>query len=289
MLCRFAVIGNPIEHSLSPQIHQQFAQQFNMALSYEKIKGTDSGFEIEVADFFQSGGMGLNVTLPFKQRAYALAGEGLSARCLRAGAANTLMMKNKRLHADNTDGVGLIRDLSRFINVQDKNILILGAGGAARGIIHPLLEMTPASFVLANRTIEKAESVQKEFPHIKISDFAHLNRSFDVIINATSASLEGNALNLPDLIMSSQPFCYDLAYNRQEMTPFVHYARERGCQAVDGLGMLVEQAAESFYLWHGVMPLTEPVLQNLSKRSAPATESLSLAHLERQPIGKMLK
>lgn len=262
MAHRFAVIGNPIEHSLSPQIHQQFALQLSISLSYEKIQGNDPGFETQVLDFFKYGGRGLNVTLPFKQRAFALA-QHFSARCSSAGAANTLVMKENQLYADNTDGVGLIRDLSRVVELQNKDILILGAGGAARGIIYPLLDMQPTSLTLVNRTIEKAELLQKEFPQIKISSFAHLEGSFDVIINATSASLDGNLLTLPDDIMAQTPFCYDLAYNLQKMTSFVRYASNLGCKAADGLGMLVEQAAEAFYLWHGIMPLTAPVLQNL--------------------------
>jgi shikimate dehydrogenase len=262
VIYRFAVIGNPIEHSLSPEIHQQFAQQLNISLSYEKMQGNETGFETQVLDFFKNEGRGLNVTLPFKQRAFALA-EHFSARCLSAGAANTLMMSDNKLYADNTDGVGLIRDLSRVIDLQSKNILILGAGGAARGIIYPLLDKNLTSLTLVNRTIEKAEILQKEFPQIKIAHSTDRCGSVDLIINATSASLEGNALIVPEAIMVQQPFCYDLAYNQKEMTPFVRYASHLGCKATDGLGMLVEQAAEAFYLWHGVMPLTEPVLQSL--------------------------
>ncbi|WP_298627570.1 shikimate dehydrogenase [uncultured Legionella sp.] len=262
MVYHFAVIGNPIEHSLSPQIHQQFARQCNVSLSYEKIEGRNADFENQTLDFFQHGGWGLNVTLPFKQRAFAMA-EVVSERCLRAGAANTLMIKNNTLYADNTDGIGLIRDLSRVITLQNKNILILGAGGATRGIIYPLLDMKPASLTLVNRTMAKAAQLQTEFPLIKITSFDELHDSFDLIINATSASLEGNAVVVPEAIMAHQPFCYDLAYSRKELTPFVCYAKTMGCKAADGLGMLVEQAAEAFYLWHGLMPQTEAVLQRL--------------------------
>lgn len=259
MFNRFAVIGNPIEHSLSPVIHQYFAQQFQMSLTYEKIKGDDAHFEKEVFDFFNHGGKGLNVTLPYKQRAFALA-KTHSTRCNLAGAANTLLIKENKLYADNTDGIGLIRDLTRIMELQNKNILILGAGGATRGILHPLFQLKPGSITVANRTLEKAEALQNDVPQIQITGFNNLNGVFDLIINATPASLEGNILALPAEMMEQKPFCYDLAYQLKEATPFVRYAHSYGCNAVDGLGMLVEQAAEAFFIWNGIMPSTENVL-----------------------------
>ncbi|WP_454784990.1 shikimate dehydrogenase [Legionella sp. WA2024007413] len=259
---RFAVMGNPIAHSLSPIIHQYFAQQVNVQLTYEKIKVDESSFEQQVSDFFTLGGKGLNITLPFKQRAFAMALH-CSSRCAQAGAANTLWMEANQLHADNTDGVGIIRDLHRYISVESKRVLILGAGGAARGIVYPLLEHHPAELIIANRTLTKAEDFQRAFPQIKCLSLNALEGQFDLVINATSASLAGEFVALPAQCMSAKPFCYDLSYEHNEITAFVQYAKDLGCEAVDGLGMLVEQAAESFFIWHGVMPQTEEVLSLL--------------------------
>lgn len=259
MLKRFAVMGNPITHSLSPIIHQYFAHQMNIELTYEKIKGDEQQFEQQVSDFFIQDGKGLNVTLPFKQRAFAMAQKSTS-RCQLAGAANTLWLQEKQLNADNTDGIGLIRDLTRYIELQGKNILILGAGGAARGIIHPLLASNPNIVTVANRTVEKLIELKSDFPQLRCSDLDNLSGDFDLIINATSASLEGKTISVPVHVISQKPLCYDLAYKQKEPTPFVDYAKNWGCDAVDGMGMLVEQAAEAFFIWNGVMPETESVL-----------------------------
>lgn len=256
---RFAVIGNPIAHSLSPVIHQAFAKQVNIQLTYEKIKADDPSFELLVSDFFAQDGKGLNITLPFKQRAFAMAQQS-SFRCQQAGAANTLWMQANQLHADNTDGIGLIRDLSRYLSVNGKRVLILGAGGAARGIISPLLENRPAELIIANRTSAKAEEFQRAFPQTQCLGFDEIEGQFDLVINATSASLVGEFVALPDECMSAKPFCYDLSYKQHSATAFVQYARESDCDAVDGLGMLVEQAAEAFFIWNGIMPETEEVL-----------------------------
>ncbi|WP_131778168.1 shikimate dehydrogenase [Legionella bozemanae] len=256
---RFAVIGNPIAHSLSPIIHQCFAKQLNVQLTYEKIKADDLSFEQQVSDFFTQDGKGMNVTLPFKQRAFAMAQQH-SLRCKKAGAANTLWMQANQLHADNTDGIGLIRDLHRHILVEGKRILILGAGGAARGIVYPLLEHHPAELLIANRTLAKAEEFQRAFPQIQCLSLNEIEGSFDIVINATSASLAGEFVALPTACMSAKPFCYDLSYKQNGITAFVQYARESGCDAVNGLGMLVEQAAEAFFIWHGIMPETQEVL-----------------------------
>ncbi|WP_454781327.1 shikimate dehydrogenase [Legionella sp. WA2022007384] len=256
---RFAVMGNPIAHSLSPIIHQCFAKQLDVQLTYEKIKADDSSFEQQVSEFFTLGGKGLNVTLPFKQRAFAMA-QQCSLRCTNAGAANTLWMEANQLHADNTDGVGIIRDLHRYISLYDKRVLILGAGGAARGIVYPLLEYHPAELIIANRTLAKAKDFQQAFPQTKCLSLNEVEGPFDLVINATSASLAGEFVALPTECMSAKPFCYDLSYKQNNITAFVQYARDFGCEAVDGLGMLVEQAAESFFIWHGMMPETEEVL-----------------------------
>lgn len=259
---RFAVIGNPIAHSLSPIIHQCFAKQVNIQLTYEKIKADDPSFERLVADFFAQEGKGLNVTLPFKQRAFEMALQR-SLRCKQAGAANTLWMEANQLHADNTDGIGLIRDLNHYISVEGKRILILGAGGAARGIVHPLLENSPKELIVANRSLAKAEEFQRAFPQTKCVGFNEIKGHFDLVINATSASLAGEFIALPDECMSAKPFCYDLSYKQHGTTAFVEYARALNCDAADGLGMLVEQAAEAFFIWHKVMPETQEVLMFL--------------------------
>lgn len=261
---RFAVIGNPIDHSLSPFIHQRFAEQMGINLSYEKIKGELQDFEQQISHFFADHGKGLNVTLPFKQQAFAIANER-TTRCQHAKAANTLWMVENTLWADNTDGIGLIRDLERYIKLSGKKILLLGAGGAARGVIQPLLDNQPASLVLANRSVDKFSALEKDFPSIPCVKLTNLSGHFDLIINATSASLQGEPLQLSSECLENKPLCYDLAYKKEGQTPFISYVKGLGCEAYDGLGMLVEQAAESFYIWNQVRPLTEPVLAELRK------------------------
>ncbi len=250
---RFAVIGNPIAHSLSPIIHQRFAEQMGLMLQYEKIHVDDIEFEQTVFDFFHQGGKGLNLTLPFKERAFSMA-DIHTPRCKQAKAANTLWMDNGLLHADTTDGVGLIRDLSRHVTLKDKSILLLGAGGASRGIIGPLLDANIATLVLANRTESRAKALQRDFPEIKCSALDALTAGYDVIINATSASLTNAAFLLPSSLLTPTTYCYDLVYNVHEPTSFISWARQHGCAASDGLGMLVEQASEAFFIWHAVMP-----------------------------------
>ena len=262
VLQRFAVIGKPIAHSLSPIIHQSFAKQTQQTMTYEKIQGDELVFEQQVSTFFSSGGKGLNVTLPFKQRAFAMA-EVTSDRCAKAGAANTLWLDDGKIHADNTDGIGFVRDLARYCPLAGKRILILGAGGAARGIIHPLLESKPALLTVANRSFDKVKKLQSEFPEIAVLSLEHLSGTFDLIINASSAGHLGEVISLPKEMMVYTPFCYDLAYQQKKDTPFVSYTRGFGCRAIDGLGMLVEQAAEAFYLWHGVRPDVSAILQRL--------------------------
>jgi shikimate dehydrogenase len=246
---RFAVVGNPIDHSLSPLIHQYFATQTQIHLTYEKMKVQASSFEEQVSNFFIQGGKGLNITSPFKQNAYRMAATH-SSRCQRAGSANTLWMKGGLLQADNTDGVGLIRDISRYIDLTEKRVLILGAGGAARGIIYPLLENKVADLVVANRTLV-------EIPQIQCVRIQEISGVFDLIINATSIRTIEEFAALPTPCFSEQPFCYDLSYKEEKITPFVQYANRLDCPAMDGLGMLVEQAAESFFIWHGIKPETQ--------------------------------
>lgn len=262
MLSRFAVMGNPIAHSLSPFIHQRFAEQTGNQLIYEKMHVNEEAFEFQVSDFFAQGGKGLNITLPFKQRAFAMA-QVRTPRCIQAKAANTLWMEEEQLHADNTDGIGLIRDLSHYLDLKAKRVLLLGAGGAARGVITPLLEAHIAELTVANRTEEKASALQNDFRQIKSCSLSGLVGSYDLIINATSASLTEKAIPISPAILHPSTYCYDLAYSSKGRTPFVIWAHEQGCQAVDGLGMLVEQAAEAFFIWHGVKPETTAVLTQL--------------------------
>ena len=270
MTVRFAVMGNPIAHSLSPVIHQLFAQQTGKALLFERIEADLQDFEREVRGFFEQEGQGLSITLPFKQRAYAMA-EHLSERCLEAKAANTLCIKEGRLYADNTDGVGLLRDLHRHVDLAGLHVLLLGAGGAARGVLGPLLKAAPLQLTVANRTLDRSRLLQADFPAINLCSWSELGqcgsvRAVDVVINATSASLAEQHLLLPESLLYTKPFCYDLAYDRTQATVFVAWAQEFGCKAVDGLGMLVEQAAEAFLLWHGVLPQTGPVLKVLREK-----------------------
>lgn len=262
MLNRFAVMGNPISHSLSPFIHQAFAQQNGQSLLYEKIKVEETHFETQVSQFFAEGGKGLNITLPFKERAFAMA-KLSTPRCLQAKAANTLWLSDGQIMADNTDGIGLIRDLSKHVDLAAKKVLLLGAGGAARGIIGPLLRTGLAQLTLANRNRERGEMLHRDFPELTLKTWEKIAGSYDLIINATSASLAQESLSLPAIDYCATTFCYDLAYQRKGLTPFLSWAQAQGYTTVDGLGMLVEQAAEAFYLWHGFKPDTQIVLASL--------------------------
>ncbi len=267
MPARYAVMGHPIAHSLSPTIHRLFAQQTGCVLRYEKIQVDVPHFEAQVERFFQRGGKGLNITQPFKQRAFTLS-QDKTARCLTAGAANTLWLNPAgRLQADNTDGIGLLRDLTRFIDLAGLRILILGAGGAARGILTPLLDRGPQSVHIANRTPEKAHALCQAFspfsrlragegnhPLLTHGRIIDLNGPFDLILNTTSAHLDREPLTLPPTLILPRTVCYDLNYQQNGETPFVVWARLQGALGMDGLGMLVEQAAEAFFIWHGIMP-----------------------------------
>jgi len=266
---RYAVIGHPVRHSRSPFIHAQFAAQTGQSLSYVTIDATPTDFERVVRDFFAQGGKGLNVTIPHKEAAAQLADE-LTPRAHRAGAVNTLAArKGGGLLGDNTDGAGLARDLANNhrVSVAGRRVLLLGAGGAARGVLAPLLGLQPSQLVIVNRTVQRARELAQEFSdlgHLQAMGYDELNGSpFDLVINATAASLSGELPALPAGIVNKDSICYDMAYARDE-TPFVRWAHERGvARAMDGLGMLVEQAAESFHLWRGVRPDTASVLSAL--------------------------
>lgn len=268
---RYAVIGNPIAHSKSPQIHAAFAAQTGQRLSYEALLAPLDGFVATVEAFAHDGGRGLNVTVPFKLEAHALA-RTLSPRAEAAGAVNTLRFDAEGIYGDNTDGAGLVRDLMHNLGhpLTGTRVLLLGAGGAARGAILPLLAEQPAALVIANRTVSRASELVERFTAhagdtvlsgCGFSDLA--GQSFDLVINATASSLSDQAPELPAGVYSPQSLAYDMMYGRGD-TAFLAAARKAGAaRLADGLGMLVEQAAESFLLWRGVRPLTAPVLAAL--------------------------
>ena len=266
---RYAVMGNPIAHSKSPRIHTLFAQQTRQDLEYTAILVELDGFEDAVAGFLADGGKGLNITVPFKEAAWALA-QKRSPRAERAGAVNTLLLDQSGRHfGDNTDGAGLVRDLvsNHGAVLQDRRLLLVGAGGAARGVIQPLLNENPALLVIANRTADKAIELARSFCELGRIEGCGLDdlegHSFDIIINATAASLAGEVPALPVSIVTADCWCYDMMYGDQP-TAFMEWARAQGAaRTLDGLGMLVEQAAESFYLWRQIRPDTRPVIEAL--------------------------
>ncbi|MQM38285.1 Shikimate dehydrogenase (NADP(+)) [wastewater metagenome] len=265
---RYAVMGNPIAHSRSPEIHRLFAEQTGEAVRYERILVPEDSFAGAVAEFEAAGGAGLNVTVPFKGDAWALA-DTLSERAERARAVNTLIISDAGLYGDNTDGIGLVRDLrdNHGVTLAGARVLILGAGGAARGALPSLLEEAPASVHIANRTAERARELATAFADLGAvtgSGYEALaEMRFDVVINATSAGLAGELPPLPDTLLAPGACCYDMVY-ADEPTAFVRWARAHGAAvAADGLGMLVEQAAESFFLWRGHRPRTAPVIEAL--------------------------
>ena len=270
MADKYAVFGNPIAHSKSPDIHRQFAEQTGQDLSYSKQLVAEDGFEAAANAFFASGGKGLNITVPFKQDAYAYVAR-TTPRARRAGAVNTLSLEaDGTILGDTTDGVGLVSDIVNNLGweIRHKRVLVLGAGGAVRGVLEPLLEQQPQHIVIANRTVDKALQLSKgfaEFGYLLGCGFDMLGeQQFDLIINGTSAGLQGELPPLPDSLIDANgtTACYDMLYGA-EPTPFIQWAAQRGAQVSDGLGMLVEQAAESFALWRGVRPETAPVIANL--------------------------
>ncbi|QOJ24456.1 MAG: shikimate dehydrogenase [Gammaproteobacteria bacterium] len=271
MLDSYAVIGNPIAHSKSPLIHTAFAQQTSQALQYTAILAPLDGFREAVESFRQQGGKGLNVTVPFKLEAHQLSTR-LTERAAIAQAVNTLKFENGEILGDNTDGAGLVHDIENNlgISITAKRILLLGAGGAARGVILPLLQRHPALLAIANRTAQKAEMLQQQFMAfggIVAGDFMQFSGdNFDVIINATSASLHDALPDIPAGVFAHTALAYDMMY-RREPTPFLDFARQNSAkQIADGIGMLVEQAAESFLLWRGVRPQTKPVIALLKSK-----------------------
>jgi shikimate dehydrogenase len=267
---QYGVIGNPVQHSKSPLIYRLFAEQTGQSLQYSAILVELEGLAVALAAFQAQGGKGVNITLPFKHRAVALV-DSLTERAQRAEAINTITFNEdgSRL-GDNTDGVGLVRDIlvNKHFSIRGKRILVLGAGGAVRGIIDPLFGEHPSEIVIANRTENKAVALAEEFSDAGSTQACPLslleNNSFDLVINGTSASLQDEMLDLPGSILKEDALCYDMVYGRG-VTPFLRWAREQGSVlCVDGLGMLVEQAAESFYLWRNSKPDTKPVFAALN-------------------------
>lgn len=290
---RYVVIGNPVAHSKSPQIHAAFARQTGEAIAYERLLAPLTAFEATVREFAAAGGCGANVTVPFKLEAFGLADE-LSSRAQAAGAVNTLRFDRAhaqlRILGDNTDGVGLVRDIrdNAGVGIAGARVLLLGAGGAARGVVLPLLAESPAEIVIANRTLARADELVAQFAaaassssasgasisagacRLSSSRFDDLSGPFDIVINATSASLSSDVPPVPANVFGAGCLAYDMMYGAQP-TVFLAMAAQHGAQPRDGLGMLVEQAAESFFVWRGVRPDTAPVYDELrAQLSAPA-------------------
>jgi len=269
-LDQYAVFGHPIKHSKSPRIHSLFAKQTQQQLSYSAQDVPADSFVTAVSEFFQQGGKGLNCTVPLKELAWQHA-DKLSDRAQFSKAVNTLALQaDGSLLGDNTDGLGLVADLTlnHSIDLSNSRILILGAGGASRGIIAPLMEKSPAHIVIANRTVEKAITLSNEFSQLgDIKGCAYdeiKNSEFNLILNATSASLTGELPPLTDSLLAKNGNCYDLAYGN-EPTAFVKWGLARGAEkSLDGLGMLVEQAAEAFFIWRGVRPETADIIALLN-------------------------
>ena len=269
---RYVVIGNPVSHSLSPAIHAHFARQMRETIEYGTLLAPLGEFTPFAQRFFADGGQGANVTLPFKVDAFQWA-EARSERAQVAGAANFLALRSGRIEADNTDGAGLIADLARNLGARlsGSRILLIGAGGAARGVIAPLLAEGPARMVIANRTAERARELARHFQPLGPIEAVALDsipdENFDLVLNATSSSTHGETLPLPQRLFASRSLAYDMAYGPAARS-FLERARSHGMNASDGLGMLVEQAAESFRLWRGKRPETAEVLAHLRSRLA---------------------
>ena len=273
---RYAVFGNPIKHSKSPAIHTLFAQQCSQHIQYRAVRVELDGFAQAAAGFFEGGGAGLNITVPFKREAFEFA-DSLSERAARAGAVNTLSrLPDGTIEGENTDGIGLVRDMVANLGwaVRDLRVLLLGAGGAARGVLEPVLREGPKQLLVVNRTAERASQLALEFAELGPIAGGAIDlvggRQFDLIINATSAGLSGEVPQLPGSLLTERSCCYDMVYG-PEPTPFMRWSAHHAAWAVaDGLGMLVEQAGESFYIWRNERPQTLPVINQLREAMAAA-------------------
>jgi len=267
MTDRYAVIGNPVAHSKSPWIHAEFARQTRQDMAYERIEAPLDGFARTVDAFRAAGGRGTNVTVPFKIQAFQYSGSAISARAGAAGVVNTLIFEDGKVRGDNTDGVGLLRDITVNLGrgIEGRRVLLMGAGGAAQGVVGPLLGAQPQRLVIANRTPAKARALAQRFGAASGGGYEELaGAQFDLLINATSAGLAAEAPPLPPGAFAPGALGYDMVYGRD--TPFLTMVRAAGAEARDGTGMLVEQAAESFLLWRGLRPDTAPVLAVLRQR-----------------------
>ncbi|AOY92739.1 shikimate dehydrogenase [Cupriavidus sp. USMAA2-4] len=273
---RYVVIGNPVAHSRSPAIHAAFARQTGEAIAYDRLEAPLDGFAATVRDFLAQGGHGFNVTVPFKLEAYDLA-DRLTERAEAAGAVNTMWQEDGLLHGDNTDGVGLVRDIQDNLDVllEGRRVLLLGAGGAAMGAMLPLIECRPSRIVVANRTAARASDMLEEFVEAADQYGVELwgggldalealaeDEGCEIVINASSSSLHGEVPPVPEWMLGEGVLAYDMMYGA-EPTVFLRFAERCGARVSDGLGMLVEQAAEAFYNWRGVRPRTAPVLAEL--------------------------
>lgn len=277
---RYAVVGNPVKHSLSPKIHTLFAEQLDDSISYVALEAPIGEFSAFAAALHSEGYSGLNVTVPFKEQAWQLA-QDRSEKAVTARAVNTLIRTDSGWRGDNTDGVGLYRDLTSNLglSLRGLNILILGAGGAVRGVLQPLLEAEPARIHIANRTASKAAELAEDFKRCGKVTGGGLDvvtaHPFDLIINGTAASLQGEVPAIPDDLLSAGGVCYDMMYAAKP-TAFVKWGNDHGAGiSHDGLGMLVEQAAEAYFLWRGKRPDTAPVLRELRARGSATTETRS--------------
>ena len=274
-LSNYAVFGNPINHSKSPKIHSLFAEQTGIALTYQAIEVPSDSFNEYVKSFAEQNGKGLNVTVPFKGDAFSIC-DSLTERAKKSGSVNTIWFNDeKEIHGDTTDGKGLLNDLivNHELDLKNKSILVLGAGGSVRAILEPLCEQKPKQIIIANRTVSKAEELVtlfSDYTDIQACSYEDLNQieqSFDLIINGTSLSLSGKLPDIPMTAINNKTSCYDLMYSDTD-TVFMKWAKEQGAlKVMDGLGMLVEQAAEAFLIWHGIKPETVPVIKVLRPNS----------------------
>jgi len=262
---KFAVVGNPIEQSKSPMIHIDFAAQFNIELDYSRLLSPIDEFKQTIKTFFNNGGSGLNVTMPFKEEAFALA-DRLTKRASLAAAVNTLYLEDGQLVGDTTDGEGVVRDLIYHgVDLKDKRILLIGAGGAAKGSVESILAKQPSELVISNRTVSKAEDIKSKFNDSRVVaiGFGELTSGYDIVINSTSCSLTGQLPDLEPKVFKDTQFAYDMCY-KNEKTLFNEWVETYSeAKTADGLGMLIEQAAESFSIWHGKVPDTKRIRQVL--------------------------
>lgn len=269
---RYAVVGNPVAHSLSPRIHSSFAQQTGQAINYQAIELPHNSFAAGIRDLQQQGFSGVNVTVPFKREAWELCNHKSEA-AQDAGAVNTLtFLPGGDIDGSNTDGVGLVRDLvdNLKVAIKDRSVLVLGAGGAVRGVLGPILAQSPADLTIANRTLEKAIELARDFAEqgsLEAVAYDALGaEKFDLVINGTAAGLSNEVPPLPDTVIGANSICYDMMYSASTATAFVDWAHSHGAaKAFDGIGMLVEQAAEAFALWRNVHPDTADVIRSLGR------------------------